>query len=61
MYKKKYHHFNYDATSLGKVNVHCAHDDPVTTLNILMVDAELVNDDLPAVVPPKAVAELGWS
>ena len=43
------------------MNVHCVHDGPVTTLNILKVDAELVNDDLPAVVPPKAVAELGWS
>ena len=41
MYKKKYHHFNFDATSPGKVNVHCAHDGPVTTLNILKVDAEL--------------------
>ena len=56
MYKKiigikKYHHFKFDATSTGKVNVRCAHDGPVTTINILKIDAELVNDDLPAVVP----------
>ena len=58
---KKYHHFNFDATSPGKVNVRCAHDGPVTTLNILKVDAELVNDDLPAVVPPKGLSnERQW-
>ena len=66
MYKKiigikKYHHFKFDATSPGKVNVRCAHDGPVTTLNILKVDAELVNDDLPAVVPPKGLSnERQW-
>ena len=61
MYKKKYHHFNFDATSPGKVNVRCAHDGPVTTLNILKVDAELVNNDLPAVVPPKGLSnERQW-
>ena len=58
---KKYHHFNFDATSPGKVNVRCAHDGPVTTLNILKVDAERVNDDLPAVVPPKGLSsERQW-
>ena len=58
---KKYHHFNFDATSPGKVNVRCAHDGPVTTLNILKVDVELVNDDLPAVVPPKGLSnERQW-
>ena len=58
---KKYHHFNFDATSPGKVNVRCAHDGPVTTLNILKVNAECVNDDLPAVVPPKGLSsERQW-
>ena len=64
MYKKiigikKYHYFSFDATSPGKVNVRCAHDGPVTTLNILKVDAELVNDDLPAVVPSKDLSMKG--